>query len=233
MGQREAWLTWHCCCPPLSGLLGKKRRGHISWPLTATSERAYGALAFARVRVTSTHLQPYGAEWSRPARSSAKRQVREDKGVEVLPWHLRAEEKSVTDVAPAFQQWRGRGDASEDVRMYIDGKSDVVGNATNRQGQVHVVAKAAKYAGAVGQAAATEAQRAAAKNELGGACAATAVAEATRTACARWEAASRRPNAVGRSSGLGRAAGRKVCGGMKKDGDAMKSSAAVWPWSSW
>jgi len=30
-----------------------------------------------RVRVTSTHLQPYGAEWSRPARSSANTQVRE------------------------------------------------------------------------------------------------------------------------------------------------------------
>ena len=153
----------------MSGLLGtKQRQGHLSWPLTATSERAYGALAFVRVRVTSTHLQPYGAEWSRPARSSANKQVREDKGVEVLRWHLRAEEKSVTDVAPAFQQWRGRDDASEDVRMYIDGRSDVVGNATNRQGQVHVVGKAAKYAGAVGQAAATEAQRAAAKNKLGG-----------------------------------------------------------------
>ena len=51
--------------------------------------------------------------------------------------------------------------------MYVDGKSDVVGNGTNRQGQVHVVGKAAKYAGAVGEAAATEAQRVVANKDLG------------------------------------------------------------------
>lgn len=52
-----------------------------------------------RVRVTSTHLQPYGAERARPARSSANEQACEDKRVEVLQWQLRAEENSVTDVA--------------------------------------------------------------------------------------------------------------------------------------